>query len=357
MNKLIISDSFNNADLFYLTKILVPDPFIFLQTSSKSYALVNSMEYNRIKKQAPRNLSVLSQEKYINKKKKNTLASIALLFLREKKIKSIEVPYDFPILYADFLRKQKINVKIKKPFTNRDIKTNEEIEEINKVQKIADKAMQYAINLIKHSEIKNNYLYYKKNKLTSEFLKKEVQEILNNHGLESPDEIIISSGNQTALPHHTGSGPIKAHQPIVMDIFSRSSQSRYFCDMTRTVCKGKPSQKLIDMYNLVLEAQKAGYSKIKNNASAEAVHKAVISVFKSQNMEKYFIHSTGHGLGINIHESPSIPSKTRLKANMVITNEPGLYLPNIGGIRIEDTLVVTKNGYKILTRTPKEFIV
>jgi Xaa-Pro aminopeptidase len=357
MNKLIISSSYTDSNLYYLTHVLVPDPFIYISTLKKSYALVNSMEFERIKKQAPKNLQVIELDKYIDKKKKNTLSTIALKFLKEKKIKSLLVPPDFPLAHADYLRKNKIKLKAKSPFQDRTVKTPQEIQEINKVQKIADKACKHAIKIIKSSTIKNNYLYHKKKKLTSEIIKQEIQNIFSAHDLESPEGIIISSGLQTALPHHTGSGPIKAHQPIVMDIFPRSSQSRYFCDMTRTICKGSPSTKLREMYNLVIKAQLSAYSKVSPKSTGKQVHEAAVEEFKKHNMDKYFIHATGHGLGIDIHESPGIPSKTKLKENMVITNEPGLYIKGVGGIRIEDTLVVTKKGYKILTKAPKNFIV
>jgi Xaa-Pro aminopeptidase len=357
MNKLIISDSFKDSNLFYLTKVLVPDPFIYIRINNKSYAIVNSLEFLRIKKQAPKNLQVLPLENFIDKNKKNSLALITLKFLKQNNVNFLLVPPDFPLLYADELRKNKIKLKVKSPFINREIKTNQEINNIKKVQKIADKAMQHAISIIKNSIIKRNYLYYNNKKLTSEYLKEEIQNIFNYHDIESPEGIIASSGSQTTLPHHSGSGPIKANQPIIIDIFPRSQSTRYFCDMTRTVCKGTPSQKIKDMYNLVIKAQKAGYERIFPNSTGDSIHNAVVSTFKEFNLEKYFTHSTGHGLGIDIHESPGIPSKTKLKANMVITNEPGLYIPNLGGIRIEDTLVVTKKGYKILTKSPKQFII
>lgn len=366
MNKLIIADSFNNKDMFYQTRVLVPDPFISLSTRSKSYILANSLEFERIKKEALDNIKVLPMEKYLpqNIKQRSRgihLAYPAYLLLKEKKISKVQIPPSFPTLYADFLRKQKIKLKIQNPFfKQRTIKTTEEVLQIEKVQRVAEKAFNHAVNIIKKAIVKNNYLIYKGKKLTSEFLKQEIQYIFGLKNIESPEGIIISSGLDTAYPHKMGSGSIKAGVPIILDIFPRSTNSRYFTDMTRTVCKGPPkNRKIQEMFNLVLKAQQAGYAKIKPNSTGESIHNAVLKVFKAHEVSKYFIHSTGHGVGIDIHESPSISSnsKTKLKPGMVITNEPGLYIPNIGGIRLEDIILVTKTGYKNLTRLPKQLVI
>lgn len=348
--------------MLYSTGVLVPDPFIFISIKNKSYVLANKLEYSRIKKETKKPISVILQDKYVEKArskfKRINLAAIAAIFLKEKGIKSVFVPSSFPLEYEQILSKNKITSRILDPFIDRSVKTPNEIKEIEKVQRVVEKAFYHAQNIIKKSINKSGYLYYNKAKLTSEFIKKEIEMVFLNFGMESPEGLIVSSGKDTALPHSSGSGHIKPNTPIVIDLYPRARKSMYYSDMTRTICKGQPNNKILEkMYKIVFEAQKAGYSKIKPGIPAEEVHKAVVSVFKKYNMEKYFIHSTGHGVGLDLHESPSVPGKTKLKANMVITNEPGLYIPNIGGIRIEDILVVTKTGYKTLTKLPKQFVI
>lgn len=362
MNKLIIADSFSDSNMFYATKVLIPDPFIFILINSKKYILVNSMEFERIKKEAEKNILVILQDTYFNKAKskfKNPgLETIAYLFLKEKNISSIKVPPNFQLKYADILRKLRIKVETENPFFDRTIKTKEEIKKIKNVQKIAEKAFNQIIKIIKKAKIKGSYLYNGNKKLTSEYLRNATESVLTNNNIESPEGIIVSSGISSSFPHKLGYGPIKAGNPIIIDIFPRSQISRYFTDMTRTVSKGMPkNQKIQGMYNIVLEAQKEAYKKIKEGVTCETIHNAVISVFKKYKMEKFFIHSTGHGLGLDIHESPSIPSKIKLKAGMIITIEPGLYVPNLGGIRIEDVFLVTKNGYKTISKLPKRFVI
>lgn len=364
MNRLIIAESYNDSDMFYATRVLVPDAFIYIVTDSQQFVLVNQLEYARVKKQIRKGIEVVAQESLYSEVKSKfdriSLEGLATVFFGKKRVTSMHVPPNFPTKYADFLRKNGFDVQVLDPFfPERAIKSAEEIKKIEGVQRTIEKACHRCIDLIKKSKVgKGNYLFLYGKKLTSEFLRREMNIIFMDNDCEGADTI-VSSGVHTAYPHHHGTGPIKAGVPIVMDIFPRSSSNRYFSDMTRTVCKGKPSNpKLQEMYDLVLEAQAAGYKVIREGATGAQVHAAVVDCFKKHGMEKYFIHGTGHGLGVDIHESPRIsPAGGALKANMVITNEPGLYIEGIGGIRIEDTLVVTKTGYKILTKMPKKFVI
>jgi Xaa-Pro aminopeptidase len=181
--------------------------------------------------------------------------------------------------------------------------------------------------------------------------------------LECPD-CIISSGKHSALPHHEGSGPIKESSPIIMDIFPRNIENGYYADMTRTVIKGKPSKVLNDMFSAVKKGQALGVNLVKTGRDSSIIHNSIKDFFDKSgfptDFEKKnpdgFIHSTGHGLGLEIHEPPRVSVyKEKLKTNQVITIEPGLYYPKIGGVRIEDTILVTKDGYRNLNSFPKFF--
>jgi Xaa-Pro aminopeptidase len=136
-------------------------------------------------------------------------------------------------------------------------------------------------------------------------------------------------------------------------------QAGYASDMTRMLHLGKPGPKVRKLYKAVLEAQLAGISAVRENTTAGAVDRSTRKVLKAHGYEKLFVHSTGHGLGLEIHEAPRVGNKdkTVLKAGMVITIEPGAYIEGFGGVRIEDTVLVTKTGCEVLTPTPKELIV
>ena len=175
-------------------------------------------------------------------------------------------------------------------------------------------------------------------------------------------DTIVAFGDRTALPHaHPGSTKLANGEIILIDAGAR--QDGYTSDMTRMLCVGRASTRLNQLYQAVLESQLAAIDAIRAGIPAHKVDTAARDVLKRHGLDKQFVHSTGHGLGLEIHEAPSLrkPSrekrdKTRLAAGMVITVEPGAYLEGVGGIRIEDTVLVTQTGCEILTPTSKELM-
>jgi Xaa-Pro aminopeptidase len=168
-------------------------------------------------------------------------------------------------------------------------------------------------------------------------------------------ETIVASGPRTALPHaQPTSNVLAVNQLLLVDM--GALQSGYCSDMTRMLHLGTPSLKSRKLYRAVLEAQLAAIDSVREDVTAASVDQKARAVLKSHGFEKYFVHSTGHGLGLEIHEPPRLGKrdKTRLKAGMVVTIEPGAYIQGTGGVRIEDTVLVTANGCEILTPTSKE---
>jgi Xaa-Pro aminopeptidase len=170
-------------------------------------------------------------------------------------------------------------------------------------------------------------------------------------------DTIVAFGERTALPHaHPGSFKLVNDAIILIDVGAR--QDGYTSDMTRMLSFGKISNRLKELYQAVLESQLASIDAIREGVLAQKIDLAARTVLKTQGLDKQFVHSTGHGLGLEIHEAPSLrkKDKTPLAAGMVITVEPGVYVEGVGGIRIEDTVLVTKTGCEILTPTRKELI-
>ncbi len=168
-------------------------------------------------------------------------------------------------------------------------------------------------------------------------------------------ETIVASGRRSALPHANPTDRLlEPDQPVLIDM--GAVRNGYASDMTRTLFLGRPSAKAKRLYQAVLKAQLAAIDSVREGVTAEKVDQTARSVLRLENLDAAFIHSTGHGLGLEIHELPKLgrKDKTRLKAGMAITIEPGVYLQEFGGIRIEDTVVVTRVGCEILTPTPKE---
>jgi Xaa-Pro aminopeptidase len=177
-----------------------------------------------------------------------------------------------------------------------------------------------------------------------------------------PAHTICAPGDQAVDPHEEGHGPIRAHTPIVMDIFPRSEKTGYFGDLTRTVVRGRASARLQEVYALVNEGVRLGHRRVKPGAHGPAIHREIQDLFTARGYPtgmrdgrmQGFFHGTGHGLGLQIHEPPSIsPQKSVLRAGHVVTVEPGLYYLGLGGVRIEDVALVTPTGSRNLTRVPK----
>jgi Xaa-Pro aminopeptidase len=171
-------------------------------------------------------------------------------------------------------------------------------------------------------------------------------------------ETIVASGERSALPHaHPTSRPIQPNQLLLVDM--GATVAGYASDMTRTHVVGKPTAEARRMHKAVLESQLAAIDSIRPGVSCASVDRAARSVLRAHRLNDLFIHSTGHGLGLEIHEAPRLGRKERakLEPGMAITIEPGVYAEGLAGVRIEDTVVVTSSGCEVLTPTGKELVV
>jgi len=178
-------------------------------------------------------------------------------------------------------------------------------------------------------------------------------------GAEGPAfDTIVASGRRTAWPHADASPKlISPGEPILIDLGAR--QDGYTSDLTRMAVLGRPGRRIAALHRAVLEAQMAALEAVREGAAASAVDRAARRVLRRHGLDRHFVHSTGHGLGLEIHELPRLGAgeSRRLRAGMVITIEPGVYLPEIGGVRIEDTVLVTAGGAELLTNSSKQLLV
>ena len=170
-------------------------------------------------------------------------------------------------------------------------------------------------------------------------------------------ETIVACGARTALPHAQPSLQRTAVNELLL-IDMGACQNGYMSDMTRMLFLGRPSSRVRSIYRAVLNAQLAAINEVRAGVTAGQVDRKARQVLESEGLGKEFVHSTGHGLGLEIHEPPRVGKKdpTRLEAGMVITIEPGAYVRGFGGVRIEDTVLVTENGCEVLTPTSKELV-
>jgi Xaa-Pro aminopeptidase len=225
----------------------------------------------------------------------------------------------------------------------RMVKSEAEMEAIRRSVNTNSKAFEQAVRRIRPG-------------LRESDLAAEIEYQMRRHGAEKPSfETIVAAGERAALPHaNPTSAPLEAGQPVLIDM--GTFQDGYASDMTRVLFLGTPSAKIRRMYKAVLEAQLAAIDAVRPGVTTAFVDRQARAVLRGHQLDKAFVHSTGHGLGLEIHEAPRIgkKDKTRLAAGMAITIEPGVYLEGVSGVRIEDTVLVTGAGCEVLTPTSKD---
>jgi Xaa-Pro aminopeptidase len=280
-------------------------------------------------------------------------------------IKALEVPAGFQVSLADSLRRSgfKLTVTPDPFFPERLKKTPEEIEMVAQTQKRVELSMKAAALALKSSTVKGGRLFLDGKPLTSERLKQIINLSLMQYNVVG-QHTIVACCDDAVDPHNEGSGPLCANRAIIIDIFPRSMDTMYFGDMTRTFVVGEPSAALKCQYKAVLEAQLLACSVIRAGVELGWVHDQVKGVFAKYGYEtgikdgrqQGFFHSTGHGLGLDIHEPPRIANVPgRLEEGMIVSVEPGLYYAGIGGVRIEDLVVVEKSGCRNLNKFHKRW--
>jgi len=283
-----------------------------------------------------------------------------------RSVRRVKVPGSFPHGVAVRLQRKGIRVDVaeKDLFPERAVKRPDELRKIKETQQAAVIAMRTAIETVAASEIDGRwFLVWKRKKLTAGDVRRIITRVLVEHDCLST-ETIVAGGKQAVDPHERGEGPLRAHETIVNDIFPRHLTHGYWGDLTRTILKGEAPASLRTMYQAVKAAQTAALNRVRAGARGAAVHRAAVAEFERRGFKTVvadgkgsgFVHSTGHGVGLAIHEGPTVgPGPGRLKIGNVITIEPGLYYPGIGGIRIEDTIVVTRTGWRYLVPCEKQF--
>lgn len=367
--QLIVADSERDANMLYAVGMFVPDPFIYLNFGGRPLIVMSDLEIDRARAQAP-HCRVVSLTAYQRKlraagTKKASLPQIIRLLLGEKKIRRVIVPDNFPFGLARDLKK--LGIKLKPCagfFPKREIKSADEVKKISAALAMAEVGMAEGMEVLRRARIaRDRKLIHHGLPLTSERLRAVIDcAILQANGLAA--NTIVAGGKQGCDPHERGHGPLRAHEPIIIDIFPRSQKTGYFGDITRTVVRGHASEGVRKLYATVQEGQKIGFEKIRAKVKTAEVHKAVQRYFVQQGyktgrregrMEGFF-HGTGHGLGLEIHEAPRVglSSNEKLRPGHVVTVEPGLYYPELsGGVRLEDVALVTTNSARNLTRFEK----
>lgn len=355
------------SDQRYLSGYDAPDPFLSLHTPEKLWLLVSELEYARatqeskadiVKRFADYDFQALREVHGTEAARRRMVAA----FLTDAGVEAVAVPKRFPLETADGLRERDIRVEPDHEDTITTIraqKTTTEIEYVRNAQRANETALASAEELLLEAEVTDDeVLVHDGQVLTSERVKEAIELSLLKAGC-SLSETIVAGGSQGANPHDRGSGPLPANEPIVIDVFPQDKETKFHADMTRTFVVGEANDTVRRRHELTLKAKNEAIERVEPGVTGAAVHDVVCDVYENAGFptlrskpdaETGFIHSTGHGVGLDVHELPNLgPAGEELEPGHVITIEPGLYDPAVGGIRVEDLIVVTENGCENLT--------
>jgi Xaa-Pro aminopeptidase len=303
-------------------------------------------------------------------------ARLGAKLLRERGLDSARVSPRLQAGYLEELRTAGLDVEVDRGLfrAERRHKSSEEARFIEASQRAAEAAVVEVVSQLAQADIRDGILWLEDSPLTSERLYGRASLLLAEKGFACPD-MIIAGSPECAMPHFRGEGAIRAGAPVIIDIFPSSRTSHYHGDLTRTVVVGEIPDEIGRMHAAVQQALDAGIESIKAGASGREVHHGVCKVlvdrgygtstsgFEGPEGVARMNHSTGHGVGLDVHEDPSLrgPDENMLLEGDVVTVEPGLYMFGLGGVRIEDTGMVRKDGFKnftTLTRSldPRDYL-
>ena len=357
--------SYYNADFLWKIRMHLYDPHFFIEfpdDPGRGVLIAGSLEINRAKKEA-KNTDVVSADEFRNTAETGESFGILGAFLRSRNTAKIELHPDTPAEVMEKLRERfDVSVGARPWYPDRIAKTPEEIVYIKESILAAQTALGHIRERIASAAVKDGVLYDGKRALTSGMLRDDIENDFYRRGFIASGSI-ISCGAASANPHAAGDGPLIVRVPIVCDIFPRSRSTGYYADITRTFFKGEPNRSVKNMYEAVFDAQAKGIGVVRAGKNGKDIHDAVTRVFESRGYKtdfaagEGFIHSTGHGVGLECHEILSIGERSCVLPEFsVITIEPGLYYPREEfGIRIEDMVLVGEYGSEVLTSYPKGF--
>lgn len=363
---LLYADTERSPDALYFGRVSVPDAFIAFGLRGKKYAVVSALEFGRVKRASDFDV-VLPLEAYTKHarelwpQRKVGPAEVIWLLAKEYRQTRFTVPDDFPAgIYEKLFELGLDLIPADGPlFPEREIKTPTEAAAIRDGNAASAAGFAAAEKILRSSKISGRKLLYKGQIVTSELLKFAIETACLEAGAVSTNTI-VAGGDQACDPHDRGTGPIRPNELIVVDIFPRVSRTGFHGDMTRTFLKGRASERQQALVDAVRAAQLAAIKKIRTKANGRDVHNACVEVFKARGFEtrhtprgsEGFFHGTGHGLGLAVHELPRMSGSIdyTLPKGSVVTVEPGLYYPGLGGCRIEDVVQVTDGKPKMLSK-------
>jgi Xaa-Pro aminopeptidase len=370
---LILGDSTRSPEMRHEVPVAIPDPFLYAEASGRRVVVISSLEAQRVSETAPELEVIVLDALGIDElladgmHRDEAELNIYARACRELGITEAVVPPTFPLELADWLRAEGVDVSSDRDLFNdrRRRKTKAELAGLRRAQRACEAALDVAREMLRNAT-PNGTLMLDGEPLTSERIKAEVERVFSEHGAYA-DEFIVAHGAQTAIGHEGGHGPILPGEPITFDLFPRDRESGVYTDMTRTYVVGEISDELHEWHRLCKEALDRVVAAVKPGVNGRALFDITCDVFEEHGFPTQrtkgagevlvdgFFHSLGHGVGLEVHEKPSLGRVgDDLVPGDVIALEPGLYRQGIGGVRLEDIAIVTDDGIDVVTQYPYE---
>ena len=367
---LLLSRGSADADFLYACHLSVEQAIYLRFAPGDDLLVVSTLELERARRES-RAATIIDRRDAGWVDQEDTLAAwsdVSRRLLAERGLSEVRVSPLLPAAAYEALRGAGVGVEIDRRLflDERRRKSAEEADCIRAAQGAAEAACVEVIGQLAAAEPKaDGLLWLEGSPLTSERLMASAQAALSQIGY-SAAEMIVAGSPENALPHFQGAGPIRSSAPVIIDIFPRGRTSHYHGDLTRTVVPGQVPDPVRRMHDTCVEALDRAIGLLSQGVNGRDVHRAVCQVlvdrgfgtatdgFAGDPAAPRMIHSTGHGVGLEVHEAPALRDlDCTLQEGDVVTVEPGLYLTGLGGVRVEDTGLVVAGGFRNFTSLPR----
>jgi Xaa-Pro aminopeptidase len=366
---LIYADTIRSPEMRQEVPVGIPDPFLYIERDGTRHVVLTSFEIDRVRAvpgtPMPHAYEEFGYDELIAKglPRDEVYLEVAVNACRELGVTEAAVPWTFPARFADRLRDSGVTIQPELELfqDRRRVKTDMQLAGIRRAQRAAEAGMDAARALLRQAKTNGGGLVVDGAPLTSERVKVAIMEAFTAHGVAA-EEFIVAHGPQSAVGHEMGSGPIAEGEPIVIDLWPKDIETACYADMTRTYVVGEPSEEITRYHALCKEALDRSLDAVRPGRAAEDVFRLVCELFHEAGeptqlskkpgeiLEDGFYHGLGHGVGLEVHEEPSLGrAPGTIVVGDVVTLEPGLYRHGYGGVRLEDLVLVTEDGAENLT--------